>query len=115
MRHMGGFTDVVFGRAVEGHAALACRVWHCVETPVGKLPQDPKWGWGLAQRLGDKVAGGGDLKTEANVGRAAIRRDPEVRDVSISITERSTGRYRVQIFVYPIEGLPFDIDRELSS
>jgi len=114
MRHIGGFEDITPGRVAEEGNALAMRIWHLVESAPGTIPQDPAAGWGLPRRLGKKTTG--DMKTEANIGRAAIKRDREVRDATVMITPRSDSpnRYRVLIRVTPIEGPPFTIDREVS-
>ena len=110
---IGGFEDITPGRAAEGASALQMRVWHIVESPVGTIPQDPTAGWGLRKRLGSKTTG--DLRTEAAIGRAAIKKDREVREATVSITPNpsASNRYRVRISVTPIDGPPFTIDREV--
>ncbi len=112
MRMMGGYSDLTPGRAADGIAAIQMRVWHIVETPVGGLPQDPDWGWGLQDQIGVGLAPG-DLRTEEQVGRAAIRRDPEVKDAHVTITEFAPNRYRVKIRLETVRG-PADIERDLA-
>jgi phage baseplate assembly protein W len=114
MKQIGGYEDITPGRPATGLDALRMRVWHIVETPVGRLPQDPTWGWGLRRRLGTKTTAG-DLKTEAAIGREALRKDPEVRDATVTIARLTDNRYRVLISVTPLEGGTLEIDREVTT
>jgi hypothetical protein len=110
---LAGYEDIIYGRTAPGNEALVMRVWHIVETPLGGLAQDPKWGWGLPSKLGSKTTG--DLRTEANIGRTAIRRDREVRDATVTITEVSAGRYRVEISISPLVGDDIVLTKEITS
>lgn len=114
MKQIGGYEDITPGRPATGLDALRMRVWHIVETPVGRLPQDPTWGWGLRRRLGVKMTVG-DLKTEASIGREAIRKDPEVQDATVVIDPIDGRRYRVRISITPRTGGTLEIDREVTT
>jgi hypothetical protein len=110
---MGGFSDITPGRAADGVAAIQMRAWHIMDTTVGGLPQDPDWGWGIADKIGVGL-NPGDLKTEEHVGRAAFRRDPEIKDASVAIEEISLNRYRVTVHLETVRG-PADIERDIGA
>lgn len=112
MRMMGGFEDLTPGRASDGIAAIQMRAWHCLETPIGGLPQDPTWGWGLPDKIGVGLAPG-DLKLEEQIGRAALKKDPEIRNATVAITMLDSTRMRVSIHLETTRG-PIDIERDLA-
>lgn len=111
MRHMGGFEDLTPGRAADGIRAIEMRAWRIVESPVGSVPEDPDAGWGLSDKIGVGIAAG-DIKTEEQIGRSALIRDPEILDASVTITP-AIGPWHVHIKLQTIRG-PVDIERDLA-
>ncbi len=102
------------GRNVSAGNAIGVRVWHIVISPKGSIPQDPALGWGLPLKLGTK-ASATSLKTEEAVGRDEIKKDPEVRDAKVTITNIDVGRYRVSITVMPTNAAAFEINQEIEA
>lgn len=82
---MGGFEDYTPGRTAEGIEAIRQRAYHILDTPPGGLPQDPEWGWGIRDLVGEGLQPG-DLRTLEAIGREAFKRDPEIRDATVAIT-----------------------------
>ena len=111
---MGGFDDMTPGRNVTAGNAIVVRVWRIVISPKGSIPQDPALGWGLPLKLGTK-ASATSLKVEEAIGRDEIKKDPEVADASVSITNIDGGRYRVLITITPTAGAIVEIDREIEA
>lgn len=97
------------GRHVRGASALGTRLWHIAISPKGSIPQDPALGWGLPSKLGKK-ASETSLKMEAAIGRDELKKDPEVRDATVTITEESAGRYRVRILAMPTDGAAVEFE-----
>lgn len=114
MKHMGGLSDMTPGRNASAGSAIVVRVWHIVISPKGSIPQDPALGWGLPLKLGTK-ASATSLKVEEAIGRDEIKKDPDVRDAQVSITNIDGGRYRVQISIAPTAGAIVEIDREIEA
>ena len=109
MKHSAGLSDMIPGRHVRGAAALGTRLWHIVISPKGSIPQDPALGWGLPAKLGKKVSGT-SLKTEEAIGRNELKKDPEVRDATVTITDEGAGRYRVKIIAMPTDGAAVEFE-----
>lgn len=84
MRQMGCAFDYTPGRTAEGLEAIRQRALHIIETPVGGLPQDPEWGWGIYDLVGLGLLPG-DVRLHEALGREAFRRDPEIDDAEVSI------------------------------
>lgn len=84
MRQMGGFEDLTLGRAAEGIEAIRQRAYHILDTAVGGLPQDTEFGWPIRDAIGVGLAPG-DLRTLEAIGRAAFKRDPEIREALVTI------------------------------
>lgn len=114
MKQIAGLSDMVPGRTVRGGSAIAVRVWHIVISPKGSIPQDPTIGWGLPLRLGTKATET-SLKTEAALGRDELKKDPEVKDASVTIENESAGLYRVRITVMPTSGAAIEIDKVIEG
>lgn len=114
MKQMAGLSDIIPGRSVRGSAALGTRLWHIVISPKGSIPQDPALGWGLPAKLGKKVSGT-SLKTEAAIGRDELKKDPEVRDATVTITDEGAGRYRVRIMAMPTEGAAVEFEEVIEG
>jgi hypothetical protein len=114
VKHSAGLSDMIPGRSVRGGAALGTRLWHIVISPKGSIPQDPARGWGLPAKLGKK-ASETSLKMEAAVGRDELKKDPEVRDATVTITEESAGFYRVRIAAMPTEGAAIEFDEVIEG
>lgn len=112
MRQIGGFEDITPGRAADGIAALQMRAVHIIDTPPGGLPQDPEWGWGIRELIGENL-GPGDLRLAEQVGRAAFRRDPEVKDATVTITPTGPASARVTVRLEAVGGI-VDIERDIS-
>lgn len=112
MKHIGGYEDITPGRTADGVEALKMRVFHIIDTPPGALPQDPEWGWGLAQYIGEPVTDA-DIRLLAQIGRAAFRRDPEVHDATVEITVPSPGVARVNARLQTRSGI-VDIERDIG-
>lgn len=111
MRQMGGFADLTPGRASDGVRAIQERAYRIIDTPVGALPQDPEWGWGLADQIGIGLAPG-DLRVLEQVGRAAFKRDPEIVEATVTIT-LDGNRATVNAHLETMRG-PADIERDLA-
>ena len=90
MRQMGGAEDYTPGRTADGIEAIAQRAYHILDTPPGGLPQDPEWGWGLRDLIGQGLVDG-DLRVHEAIGRAAFKRDPEILDADVAITLAADG------------------------
>ncbi len=114
MKHSAGLSDMIPGRHVRGATALGTRLWHIVLSPKGSIPQDPALGWGLPAKLGKK-ASETSLKTEAAIGRDELKKDPEVRDVNVTITDAGAGRYRVRIVAMPTEGAAVEFEEMIEG
>ncbi len=114
MRHMGGYDDMTPGRNATAGNAIAVRVWHIVISPKGSIPQDPALGWGLPLKLGTK-ASATSLKVEEAIGRDEIKKDLEVADATVTITNIDGGRYRVSISVTPTSGAAIEIQEEIEA
>lgn len=104
MRHMAGLDDMVPGRKVQGSTAAGTRLWRIVISPKGSIAQDPAIGWGLPSKLGTKATTA-SLKAEAAIGRDELRKDPDVRDVSVTIESEGDGRYRVRVVATLVSGV----------
>lgn len=114
MKHSAGLSDMIPGRQVRGANALGARLWHIVLSPKGSIPQDPALGWGLPAKLGKKVSET-SLKTEAAIGRDELKKDPEVRDATVTITDEGGGSYRVRITAMPTEGAAVEFEEVIEG
>lgn len=114
MKQMAGLSDMIPGRTVRGAAALGARIWHIVISPKGSIPQDPTRGWGLPSRLGKK-ASETSLKTEAAVGRDAIKQDSEIKDASVTIEDEGGGSYRVLIMAIATNAAVIEINEVIEA
>jgi len=111
MRMMGGYEDLTPGRLADGIEAIRMRAFRIIETEPGQLPQDPEWGWGLRRYVGVPL-GPADLELIAQIGRAAFRRDPEIQDARVTITQEGrVAHVRAQLLT--IRG-PVDIERDIA-
>ena len=100
---------MILGRHVRKTQALGTRLWHIVISPKGSIPQDPALGWGLPLKLGKK-ASETSLKIEAAIGRDELKKDRDVQDVTVTITEERAGRYRVKILAMPTTGAAVEFE-----
>jgi hypothetical protein len=114
MKHMGGYSDMTPGRNATAGNAIAVRVWRIVISPKGSIPQDPALGWGLPLKLGTK-ASATSLKIEEAVGRDEIKKDAEVSDAKVTITNIDGSRYSVSITVTPTSGAAIEIQDEIEA
>jgi hypothetical protein len=114
MKHMGGLSDITLGRTVRGGAGIVARIWHIVESPKGSIPQDPALGWGLSSKLGRKT-NETSLKMEAAIGRDEIKKDPEVADATVTITNIGGNRYQVSIIAMPTSGAIVEINEVIEG
>lgn len=114
MQHMGGLSDITPGRMVRGANAVIARLWHIVEAPKGSIPQDPTLGWGLPLKLGTKTSAAA-LKTEEALGRDELKKDPDIADVRVTISELDRGRYRVEINATLTSGAALQFENEIEA
>jgi hypothetical protein len=114
MIHIGGFSDLTPGRNVRGGSALIVRLWRIVESPKGSIPKDPSLGWGLPLKLGTKTNATA-LKVEEAIGRDELKKDPEVSDVNVRISDLGGGAYRVKIAAMPTTGAAVEFERDIRG
>jgi hypothetical protein len=60
-------------------------------------------------KLGKK-ASETSLKIEAAIGRDELKKDRDVQDVTVTITEERAGRYRVKILAMPTTGAAVEFE-----